>query len=275
MAPLLISGVVMLCAVIVGIFTLSGSRQKPLDPTVRLGSGEFFDGIATNYDLANRVVSFGFDQSWRRTAVQSILPAASVLDVSTGTGDVVAALLQDPTPPTKVYGVDPSAEMGKLFQEKFERYDTYLGFKQRGIRKPAFVKAAAEELPFGDGEFDAVVVSFGVRNFEDREKGLQELARVLKPGGKLAVLELSLSKSNGFHAKVKRFVVTHVVPVIGGILTGHPEAYRYLSVSMEAFPSVEKFSQMLRDAGLSEVDSDQLGPLGFGPHLYLCKKAVL
>ncbi len=231
-----------------------------VNPDVVHGSGAFFDDIAPRYDVLNRVISLGYDRSWRATAAAAALPAESVLDVSTGTGDVVRALLAHETPPRTVVGVDPSLEMLRLAREKFTAEDVQ------------FVPGTAEALPFESGKFDAAIVSFGVRNFADRTAGLAEMTRVVRPGGRLVVLEVSHTHSRKLMARAKNLFVSSVMPLAASLFSGHPFAYRYLSSSMRTFPTVPQFSSMLREAGCENVRHSRLPPFGVGPDLYVCDK---
>lgn len=230
--------------------------------TAAAGSGLFFDDLADRYDILNRVISLGYDQSWRRAAAAAALPASSVLDVSTGTGDIVLALLAHSTPPASIVGVDPSRQMLKLARAKSSH---------PAVR---FVEGTAEALPFGDGQFDTAVASFGVRNFADRPKGLQEMARVTRAGGRLVVLEVSRTRAKTVIAKMKNAFVTSVMPKAASLLSGHPFAYRYLSKSMQSFPNVAEFSHMLREVGCENVRHTRLPPFKVGPDLYVCDRTA-
>lgn len=251
---------VALCAVFLSYLQRNFIERKPVDAAP--GSGRFFDDLAGRYDVLNRVISLGFDRSWRTHAVTKLLPAEYVLDVSTGTGDVVRALLAHDTPPRRVVGVDPSHEMLRLARRKFAQTAADV----------EFVPGVAEQLPFDDGLFDAVIVSFGVRNFAQRDRGLSELARVIRPGGTLVILEVSMTHNKSFLSRVKNVFVTAVMPRAASLLSGHPFAYRYLSDSMHQFPDVPEFSRMLRNAGFGTVSHERLAPFGMGPDLYSCTK---
>lgn len=231
-------------------------RSKSWDS--RLGSGRFFDDFAVSYDTLNRVISLGYDRSWRDHAVNNMLPANSVLDVSTGTGDIVRALLKHGDTPQRLVGVDPSIEMLRIAQKKFSDID--------------FIQAAAEKLPFADAEFDGAIVSFGVRNFADRDKGLSEMVRVVRPGGKLVILEIAMTRSDEIMARAKNMFVTFAMPRLAALLSGHPFAYRYLSDSMSSFPGPKEFKEMLRSAGCTDTTHERMPPFGVGPDLYVCTK---
>jgi demethylmenaquinone methyltransferase/2-methoxy-6-polyprenyl-1,4-benzoquinol methylase len=222
-----------------------------------LGSGQMFDGIAARYDLVNRVISLGIDQSWRRRTVHALaLPKrARVLDLATGTGDL-ALLVARAEPEAHVIGLDPSQKMLDIAASKLRK----AGLDER----IELVTGDAEQLPFADASFDGVTIAFGIRNVPDRPRALAEMARVLKPGGRVAVLELSEPRG-GILGPLARFHVHTLVPTIGALLSGAPE-YRYLQRSIAAFPAAEEFTALMAAAGL---EMDPPVPLTFGVcHLY-------
>lgn len=258
-------------ALCIAIFALYVGRLSTKDGQsgAVLGSGEFFDGVAPRYDLLNRVISFGFDRAWRRAAVRALSPAQKVLDVGTGTADLVRALIAEQTDtPLEITGIDPSTKMLQIAREKFravlespsERYTV------------KFLKAKAEYLPFENNSFDAVVAAFGVRNFQDRAKGISEMVRVVKFGGRVVILELSLANGDSIVHKARALFVTRIMPTVASVLASNPYAYGYLRDSMRAFPSGAEFTAMLRNAGLSSVRHSALPPFGAGPDLYVCIK---
>jgi demethylmenaquinone methyltransferase / 2-methoxy-6-polyprenyl-1,4-benzoquinol methylase len=233
------------------------------DRSAPQGSGRFFDGVAPRYDLLNRAISLGLDQSWRRAAAAAAAPdgappAALALDVATGTGDL-AIILAAGGAFGDVHAVDPSAEMLSRLRSK-------AGGAVRAV------SGAAEDLPFEDGRFDAVTVAFGVRNFADRELGLREMARVLRLGGRLVVLEASAPSGRGPADVAARFFIRKIMPAMGAIVSGRFSDYSYLSASMSLFPAPEEFTRMLRDAGLHVQSHRRLWPLGVGPDLYVAVK---
>jgi demethylmenaquinone methyltransferase/2-methoxy-6-polyprenyl-1,4-benzoquinol methylase len=219
---------------------------------VKPGSGAMFDRIARRYDLLNRVLSLGIDQGWRRRAVRALAlgEGARVLDVATGTADLAIAVLRA-HPDATVVGIDPSEGMLAIGRDKLAR----AGLEARGRLEAG----DAEALPYPDASFDAACMAFGIRNVPDRARALRELARVVRPGGRIAILELSEPRG-GVMGPLARFHVHQLVPRIGGLLSGSRE-YRYLQRSIAAFPPPEEFAAMMGDAGLAVVAVE---PLTFG-----------
>ncbi|WP_293174588.1 bifunctional demethylmenaquinone methyltransferase/2-methoxy-6-polyprenyl-1,4-benzoquinol methylase UbiE [Oceanithermus sp.] len=204
---------------------------------------EMFGEIAPRYDLLNRLLSGGVDQRWRRLAVRLATEKAPrrILDVATGTGDV-ALLLKRARPEAEVVGGDFTPQMLELARAKAER----AGVDVR------FVEADALALPFADASFDAITVAFGFRNFADYGRGLAEFQRVLAPGGRAVILEFP-PPPKGFLGRAYRFYFWRLLPWIGGVISGKPEAYRYLPSSVERFPEPERLAEMMRAAGFAEV----------------------
>ncbi|HEY8429786.1 MAG TPA: bifunctional demethylmenaquinone methyltransferase/2-methoxy-6-polyprenyl-1,4-benzoquinol methylase UbiE [Sandaracinaceae bacterium] len=216
------------------------------------GSGAMFDAIADRYDLLNRVISFGVDRRWRARTVAALALSgpARVLDVATGTADLAIAIAKA-YPSARVVGLDPSPRMLAIGAAKIER----AGLGER----IELVEGDAQALPFDDASFDACSIAFGIRNVPDRDRGLREMARVTKPGGRVVVLELSEPR-RGALAPLARFHVHTVVPSIGALLSGARE-YRYLSRSIEAFPPAEEVAARMSAAGL---DVRAVEPMTFG-----------
>ena len=211
-----------------------------------------FDAIARRYDLLNHVLSFGIDVYWRRRAVEELEDVAPgrVLDAATGTGDLAIEALS--LAPDEVVGVDIAEEMLRVGREKVRR---------RGLEDSIILQQGdSEALPFEDRRFDAVMVAFGVRNFEHLQQGLEEFYRVLRPGGRVVVLEFShpatfpIKQLYGIYSR-------HVLPRIGAALSRDAGAYRYLPESVAAFPDGEEFLDRLREAGFT---SCHWRPLTFG-----------
>jgi demethylmenaquinone methyltransferase/2-methoxy-6-polyprenyl-1,4-benzoquinol methylase len=217
-----------------------------------LGSGQMFDRIAPRYDFVNRVLSLGLDKRWRRRVIKelALAPNARVLDVATGTGDLAIELAKA-VPAGKVIGLDPSANMLAVATLKLAK----LGLDGR----VALIEGDAQALPQANCEIDAATIAFGIRNVPDRPRALRELARVVRPGGTIAVLELGEPKRS-LLGRAARFHTRHVVPRIGALLSGKRE-YRYLQTSVAAFPPNDEFAQIMRDSGL---DVRKVIPLTFG-----------
>lgn len=201
---------------------------------------EMFNDIAFKYDFLNRFLSVGIDVRWRKKAIsrlQSLAPR-QILDVATGTADV-ALMAYKMLQPEKIIGVDISAGMLQIGREKI---------KKAGLA--SFIdlqEADSAKLPFEDNAFDAITVAFGVRNFQDLEKGLAEMHRVLKPGGKLVVLEFSRPRNIVFKG-LYRFYMNVVTPGVGKLFSHNKEAYSYLNASAQAFPERNNFIKILNGA---------------------------
>ena len=210
-----------------------------------------FDSIAPTYDALNHLLSLGIDRGWRRKVVKMSagflsgrsLPQSLLLDVATGTGDLAIALARW-IPRAHVTGVDISEKMRAVGREKV---------LQAGLSERITLQTGdAEALEFADGSFDCVTVAFGVRNFGDIPAGLDEMYRVLREGGKCFVLEFSEPTVPVF-GSVYRFYFHRVLPWMGRLVSKDAAAYTYLPHSVDDFPSPERFSQMLVEAGFSSV----------------------
>jgi demethylmenaquinone methyltransferase / 2-methoxy-6-polyprenyl-1,4-benzoquinol methylase len=212
------------------------------DAAVQLGSGQMFDRIAGRYDLLNRMMSLGIDRSWRKRTVRALELGdgpRKVLDLATGTGDLALQIARTHAQ-TEVVGVDPSINMLEIGKKKI----TVGGLDGR----ISMQVGDAQALAFPDNTFDAATIAFGIRNVPDRALGLREMARVVKPGGRVAVLELGEPR-RGALARFVRFHTYKVVPWMGGLISGHRE-YSYLQKSIAAFPDADTFAKMMSDAGL-------------------------
>lgn len=226
--------------------------------TVVGGSGEMFDRIAARYDLMNQIISLGLDRGWRTALVSSlgISTGGQVLDVATGTGDVALAIASTHAK-SKVIGLDPSEGMLEVGRKKVRKRDM--------TEQVRLDFGDAQAMPYETDTFDAACISFGIRNVPDRVKGLSEMARVTKPGGRVCILELSEPRGS-LMSPFARFHVHHVVPLLGALLSGDWE-YRYLQKSIAAFPPPQEFSKVMEEAGLENVSTKRFL---FGvAHLYI------
>lgn len=212
-----------------------------------------FNRIAPYYDFLNRFLSLGIDTIWRKKAIdllQSEQPKL-ILDVATGTADVALETVKR-LQPDKVIGIDISTEMLEIGKKKI---------KKRGLDTVIELQEGdSENLPFADNTFDAITVAFGVRNFENLEKGLTEMRRVLKENGKLVVLEFS--KPSVFPIKqMFNLYFKYILPTIGRLTSKDPRAYSYLYESVQAFPDGDDFVNILSKTGYK---SNQCKPLTLG-----------
>ena len=204
-----------------------------------------FDRIAGRYDLLNHLLSGNVDRSWRRLVARTLRPSlvegARVLDVACGTGELSLALARAGA--ARVVGLDFCRPMLEIARRK----------AVEGSRGLPFVEGDALRLPFADGSFDVVTIAFGLRNLAGVEEGLRELRRVLRPGGRLAVLEFSSPVVPGFRA-LFRFYFRRVLPHVGGLLSGSRVAYEYLPDSVSRFPDQKRLAALMREAGFEEVE---------------------
>jgi demethylmenaquinone methyltransferase/2-methoxy-6-polyprenyl-1,4-benzoquinol methylase len=218
---------------------------------------EMFDKIAFRYDFLNRFLSGGVDIFWRKRAIRELRGLrdgvarvqaagandAEILDVATGTGDM-AVLLARFLPKAQITGVDISEGMLEVGKQKLAK--RHLG--NRITLQPG----DSEALPFADDRFDAVTVAFGIRNFESLENGLREMRRVLKPGGKLVVLEFSQPRTPVI-CQLYRAYMRRIAPRIAGIAASDRNAYRYLNDSVLAFPEGGRLIQVLQECGFADT----------------------
>jgi demethylmenaquinone methyltransferase/2-methoxy-6-polyprenyl-1,4-benzoquinol methylase len=209
-----------------------------------------FDTIARRYDLLNRVISLGLDRRWRRRAVAALAlgPGKTALDLATGTGDV-ALMIARAHPEAEVIATDPSRGMLDVAVEKAGPF----GGRVR------FTVGDAQAIDLPDASVDGVSMAFGIRNVEDRPRALREMARVTRPGGRIAILELS-DPRRGPLAALARFHIHEVVPRIGGALAS-PSVYAYLERSIASFPQPEAFAATMEEAGLRVLE---VTPLSLG-----------
>ncbi len=199
-----------------------------------------FGAIADRYDLMNRVMTLWQDQRWRRQAVEltGVRPGAAALDVATGTGDVAFELARAVSPGGSVLAVDFAEPMLVLARKKAAQRNLSVLFEQ----------GDALDLPYDDNRFDAVTCGFGLRNFEDRAAALGEMVRVLRPGRRVVILELTPPQS-----ELARRYMDDVIPLLGQWLAGQREAYTYLPESVKAFPDANTLGRMMQQAGLRDV----------------------
>ena len=204
-----------------------------------------FDNIANEYDRFNYLASFNIDRIWRKRAISSLKPFAphNVLDIATGTGDL-ALLIENILKPESIIGCDISEGMMQVAREKCRR---------RGITNIRFEKEDCTALSYPDNSFDALTSSFGVRNFQELEKALGEMHRVLRPGGHLVILELS-SPTKFPMKQLFPVYAKYVMPTLGRLFSKDAKAYRYLPESIAAFPQGEVMQGILEKVGFSKVE---------------------
>ena len=203
-----------------------------------------FDTISGNYDSLNRVISFGIDVKWRKKVLQMVATTNPkiILDIATGTGDL--AILMAQTKAEKIIGLDISAGMLAVGKQKI--LDKNLS------KRIEMVLGDSENMPFEDHSFDAITVAFGVRNFENLEKGLDEILRVLKPKGIFVILETSIPEKTPYK-QCYTFYSKNILPIIGKLFSKDDAAYGYLSESAAAFPYGEALNNILKKIGFIDV----------------------
>ena len=209
-----------------------------------------FNDIAKRYDFLNRLLSAGIDKGWRKKAIAELkeIQPEKILDVATGTADV-ALMTYKLLKPEKIIGIDISDGMIALGKEKIAK---------KGLTD--FIELQngdSEKINYTDNFFDAVTVAFGVRNFQNLEKGLSEMLRVLKPGGKLVILEFSKPCNTMFKSFYK-FYMKIIAPKAGRMFAKNKDAYKYLNDSVQAFPEREQFTAIMKNAGYKNVYYKQL-----------------
>lgn len=211
---------------------------------------QMFDNIAPTYDTLNHRLSWGIDRMWRRKAIKSLMPFSpqTMLDIATGTGDFAiqsAEILK----PASLVGVDISEGMMEIGRNKV---------KEAGLDNIIrFEKEDCLNLSYADNTFDAITAAFGIRNFQDLDKGLSEMCRVLKKGGHLSIVELTTPVC--FPMRQLFWIYSHtVLPVYGKLVSKDTNAYKYLTTTIEAFPQGETMMTILRKAGFTEVSFKRL-----------------
>ncbi|WP_273178043.1 bifunctional demethylmenaquinone methyltransferase/2-methoxy-6-polyprenyl-1,4-benzoquinol methylase UbiE [Hoylesella pleuritidis] len=230
-------------------------EQEKIKPYNGLGEKgrlveRMFDSIAPTYDTLNHRLSLNIDKGWRKRAIKQLLPFApkTVLDIATGTGDfaiLAAQMLQ----PSRLVGVDISQRMMDIGQKKVAEAEL------QGII--SFEKEDCLSLSFADETFDAVTAAFGIRNFQDLDRGLTEMCRVLRKGGHLSIVELTAPISAPMRWLFKVYSHTFL-PLYGRLISKDKEAYRYLTDTIEAFPQGDRMVDILRKAGFSKASYRRL-----------------
>lgn len=218
-------------------FSNEGSKKKQVS--------EMFDRIAQRYDFMNRFLSAGTDAGWRKKAIKYFLNDGPriILDVATGTGEM-AILTAKMLKPEKIIGIDISAKMLEYGRKKIEKEQLNIQIE--------LLSGDAETINFPDNSFDGVMVAFGVRNFENLEKGLKEILRVLKPGAQLVVLEFSKPVIPGIK-NLYSLYMGFVAPLIAKLFRQNKQAYQYLNHSAKAFPDRQNFETILKQSGYSHT----------------------
>ncbi len=208
---------------------------------------KLFDSIAGDYDRLNHLLSMGTDRCWRRRAVKEILADGKpldILDVACGTGDFSIDIASAAPARATITGIDLSEGMLAVMREKVRRKGLENSIKM--------MQGNCESLPFADEYFDCVCIAFGIRNFEHRDIALREILRVLRPGCKLVILELSVPEAPVLR-RAYNLYFTKVLPFIGGMISGDKAAYRYLPASVLNFPGPAKWTAFMESCGLRSV----------------------
>lgn len=224
---------------------------------------KMFNAIAPRYDLLNRLLSFGIDKIWRKRLVKAVHAQQPnhIVDLATGTGDVAMALTK--IPGVQITGLDIAKDMLALAKRKS---------RHRNLQdRIEWIHGDGEHLPFDDSTYDSATIAFGIRNYEDLEKGLGEMLRILTPMGKVYILEFS-KPSGGLFKQLFRFYFKYILPGIGRLISRDPSAYTYLPESVDAFPDGEDFLSIMQSVGFTATTAR---PLTFGvATLYIGQKTV-
>jgi len=210
-----------------------------------------FDAIARRYDLLNHLLSAGIDRRWRKRAIRALAltGAERVLDLCTGTGDLALAAARARPPAARIVGIDFAGAMLTVGREKIRR---------AGLdRRITLVRGDAMRIPLRDSAIDAVTIGFGIRNVEDIAAACREVRRILKPGGRLAILEFAVPTTPGISA-VYLWYLRRVLPCIGRAISRHSAAYGYLPASIDAFATPDEFVTIVRQAGFADVSAVSL-----------------
>jgi len=209
-----------------------------------------FNQIASRYDFLNHFLSGGIDKGWRKKAIRELesVDPRTILDVATGTADM-PMLMMKYLKPDRIMGIDISEGMLNLGKEKIIK---------AGLQSKVGLQLGdAEAIAFPDAYFDGITVAFGVRNFQNLERGLSEMYRVLKPGGKLVILEFSRPEKGAF-LPIYKIYLRFIAPQIGKVFSGNGEAYQYLNDSVNAFPEGEAFTTIMYGIGYSKIQTRKL-----------------
>lgn len=208
---------------------------------------QMFDGIAPDYDRLNHLMSLGVDRSWRRRALRAIVTPErpqALLDIACGTGDFALAQARRMHADSRITGLDLSEGMLAVMREKVEK----AGLAGR----ISCEQGDCEQMRFAEGSFDCATIAFGIRNFAHREAALKEILRVLKPGGRLVILELSVPENKLLRWAYNLYFM-HFVPWIGGLVSGDKAAYKYLPASVQAFPGRREWTATMVRCGYANV----------------------
>lgn len=211
---------------------------------------QMFGAIAPRYDFLNRLLSFGIDRRWRKKAVRLLKyrEGSRILDVATGTGDVALEIARSTPASVRITGADFCREMVELGEVKVAA-SPYAGRIDLKV-------APCEDLPFANDTFDSITIAFGIRNVVDRKLGLAEMWRVMRPGGRMIILEFSTPRSRLFR-QLYYFYFRRLLPIVGGLFSRY-NAYKYLPDSVLEFPSHEEFSKMISEAGFRNIHIHEL-----------------
>ncbi len=209
-----------------------------------------FTAIAPRYDFLNQILSVGLDSYWRKKAVDLLVPTSNelILDIATGTGDILIEIAKRNLS-TQIFGIDFSQKMLDLARIKVNK----LGFN----KDVSFQIGSGELLPYADKSFDGVLCAFGIRNFYDIKKGLREFYRILKPGGRLIILEFSMPR-NAVIGYIYQFYFNFILPKIGNLISGHENAYTYLPESVADFPNQREFINWIKKSGFNKTSFIEL-----------------
>lgn len=224
--------------------SISTKPYKNSDTSKKEQVSKMFDTISGNYDNLNRVISFGIDVKWRKKIVKMVnsIKPKKILDIATGTGDL--AILMTSTSAEKIVGLDISTGMLEVGKQKIAEKNL--------SNKIDMILGDSENIPYEDNTFDAITVSFGIRNFENLEKGLSEILRVLKPNGIFVILETSVPEKFPFKQGYS-FYTKAIMPIIGKIFSKDKVAYQYLADSASIFPYGERLNNILKEIGFINV----------------------